>query len=192
MKMNRLFHVDVSHLLHPGMTITLGRGQISEFGKKCLRQFKRIGLNTIPKLENVPPTVRLLDEFGYRELYLEIFRTGHPEIVDLETISRLNAFFAVRSIDDAERYIERSKFISNLPIYEVHTNGDVFEADSTWLDQQFPRDFTKSGYYYEKYWKGLEISNDPYLARTEKRGSLIEVLIASDVTIGDLVSRDKK
>lgn len=189
--MSNLFHVDVSDLLHPGMTITLGRGKISEFGKKCLRQFRRIGLDTIPTLENVPPVVRLLNGFGYRELYLEIFRTGHPEIVGLETVSRLNAFFAVRSIEDAKRYIARCNFKADLPIYEVQTNGVGFEVNSTWLDQQFPRDFREFGYRYERYWKGLEISKDPYLASREKRGSLIEVLIASDVTIGDLVPRHK-
>ena len=185
--MSIFFHVDVSRKLRPGMEIELGAGMISEFGKKCWKHFHRAGIKDIPRLEDSQSSVKNLDKFGRRELYLEIFRTGHPELSKLDTISRLNAFFAVRSIADAKRYIARSNFPSDLPIYEVQASGVGFEADSTWLDQEFPDDIRQYGYYYEMYWKGKEISQHPSLSVHEKRGTLIEVLFESDVTIGELV-----
>ncbi|WP_157773823.1 hypothetical protein [Variovorax atrisoli] len=187
--MNKFFHVDISQQLRPGMSIALGRERISEFGRKCWKHFKCIGLHEIPTLNSLPSSVSLLDSFAYRELYLEIFRTGHPEVINLKTVSRLNAFFAVQSIKDAQRYIERSNFSKNLPIYEIHTCDAGYKVDSTWLDQQFPRDLKAFNYYYKEYWKRSTIESDPHLSHHEKRGSLIEVLIASDVVIGELVSR---
>lgn len=57
----------------------------------------------------------------------------------------------------------------------------------TWLDQKFPRDYRQFGYYYLKYWKGELIEKDEYLAAHENRGSFIETLITSNVTVGDVI-----
>ncbi|ELV1750850.1 hypothetical protein U9513_13100 [Escherichia coli] len=58
----------------------------------------------------------------------------------------------------------------------------------TWLDQQFPRDYRKFSYYYLCYWKGLRMDEDRYLAAHETRGSLMEVLLSSTITIGQVAN----
>jgi hypothetical protein len=187
-ELHTFFHIDMGGRLKPGMSINLSRRTPSLFGANYWRKFRCVGIESVPCLQNVPSESNLLDDPAYRELWLEIFRTDHPEIRKIETVSRLNSFFVVESLEDAHRYVSRSKFLGSASIFEVHSMHPGKKHDMTWLDQDFPRDFRQFGYYYLRYWQGLRIEDDPDLAGHEKRGSLTEVLLASPVTIGSKVS----
>ncbi|HHH6077687.1 TPA: hypothetical protein ACP2RB_004997, partial [Escherichia coli] len=76
----------------------------------------------------------------------------------------------------------------HLPIFEVHSQEPGSKFDMTWLDQKFPRDYREFGYYYLRYWKGLRMDDDPHLASHETRGSLMEVLLSSTITIGQVAN----
>lgn len=181
------FHVDMAGRLKPGMNFDLSQGQPSKFGSTYWAKFRLLGIHSIPSLKTIPATSNLLDDAAYRELWLEIFRTDHPELRAVPTISRLNAFFAVESLQDVHLYALRSQFCGRAKIYEIYSTHPGAKHDMTWLDQQFPRDFRQFGYYYLRYWKGLKIEEDPHLVGHEKRGSLIEVLLGSAITIGPVV-----
>lgn len=185
--MSIFYHVDLAGRLAPGMTIDLSPEAPSLFGQTYLKQFTVAGVMALETGQALPRLTRLNDS-AYREYYLELFRRHNPRLKNLPTVSRLSAFFAVRSIDDTHRYIERFGFKGRSTIYSVDCDGEPLCLDMTWLDQQFPKCIDAFMYYYESYWKGELISQDPYLANHEKRGSLMEVLITSKVTIGDPVN----
>ncbi|MNJ22256.1 hypothetical protein D3C77_166240 [compost metagenome] len=111
-----------------------------------------------------------------------------PELSHLENKSRLNCFFAAKTIDDARKYKLRSQNNTPARIFAIHTESEVQILDMTWLDQEFPRDMNEFGYYYRQYWKGARIDQDPHLASHEKRGTLLEVLISDDFIVGEMVS----
>ena len=186
--MSTYFHVDMAGRLEPGMRIDLSPAKPSTFGLNYWRRFRNVGIRSIPSLQHIPSTANLLDEAAYREFYLEVVRTDHPEISTLPTVSRLNVFFAVGSLKDAERYIERKQFRGRARIYEVHSQGSPMKLDMNWLDHKFPRDITLFGYYYIAYWRGLEMQNDPDIPGRPDRSTLWEVLLSSPVTIGSVVS----
>ncbi|MGE8287920.1 MAG: hypothetical protein ACN6RG_08175 [Stenotrophomonas sp.] len=169
------------------MKLDLSQDQPSVFGSTYWEKFRGVGIDSIPSLQNVPDASNLLDNSAYREFWLEIFRTDHPELLSAPTISRLNAFFAVESLDDAHVYASRSQFRGRASIYEIYSTRPGTKHDMTWLDHQFPRDFRKFGYYYLRYWKGLKIEEDSHLSGHEKRGSLMEVLLGSAITVGPVV-----
>jgi len=183
------YHVDMLGRLAPGMTIDLSPEAPSLFGRIYLQQFKAAGVvEALEKGEESPKKLMLLRDCAYREYYLELFRRHNPRLKDLPIVSRLSAFFAVKSIEDAHRYIERFGFKGHPAIYSVDCDGEPPCLDMTWLDQQFPKRADAFMYYYESYWKGALIGQDPHLSSHEKRGSLIEVLITSKVTIGALMN----
>lgn len=186
--MHTFFHVDMSRRLRPGMNIELSAQTTSEFGAVYWKQFRRAGIEHFPSDQTIPPQTHLLGTAAYREFWLEFFRTGNPELKDLELPSRLNSFFVVESIEDARRYITRSNLGKHVPIFEVHSQEPGSKFDMTWLDQQFPRDYQQFRYYYLHYWKGLRMDEDRYLAAHETRGSLMEVLLSSTITIGQRVT----
>lgn len=160
----------------------------SAFGAGYWAKFRNFGIESIPTLQGVPKRTSLLDDSAYREFWLEVFRTDHPELKDLGLKSRLNSFFATESLDDARRYISRSGFQGQSRIFKIQASDTGLKLDMTWLDQKFPRDFKKFGYYYLRYWKGLMMEDDAHLAGHEKRGSLIEVLLDGGVKIGEAIS----
>lgn len=182
--MPTFYHVDMSGSLAPGMAIDLSLEAPSLFGRSYLEQFKVAGV--VETLETGQESLKLmlLSDSAYREYYLELFRRHNSRLKDIPTVSRLSSFFAVKSVEDAHRYIERFGFKGHPAIYSVDCDGEPPCLDMTWLDQQFPKRVDKFMYYYESYWKGALIGQDPYLASHEKRGSLIEVLITSKATIG--------
>lgn len=186
--MHTFFHVDMSRRLRPGMNIELSAQTTSEFGAVYWKQFRNAGIEHFPSDQTIPPQTHLLGTAAYREFWLELFRTGNPELKNLMLPSRLNSFFVVESIEDARRYITRSNLEKHVPIFEVHSQEPGVKFDMTWLDQQFPRDYREFGYYYLRYWKGLRIDDDPHLASHEKRGSLMEVLLDSPITIGQVAN----
>ena len=167
------------------MTIDLSPDKASAFGLIYQRQFRGAGITAELELGRAPPMPNLLREPAYREYYLELFRRHNPRISGLATVSRLNSFFAFRSTQDAKRYLERHSPKHPPKIYTIHCEGQHLGFDMTWLDQLFPRDIGAFSYYYESYWKGLLISGDEHLSGHEKRGSLIEVLITSPITVGN-------
>lgn len=176
--------------LRSGMDITLSNNTPSVFGDIYLAKFKIAGINSIPSLQVALTKGESLglDDSAYRELWLEIFRTEHPELKQLPLKSRLNSFFVTESIDDARRYITRKEFKGQSRIFEVKSQSSGLNLDMTWLDQKFPRDFRQFGYYYLRYWQGLKIDDDPYLKAHETRGSLIEVLLDERIIIGEIVA----
>lgn len=186
--MYKFYHVDMGARLRQGMTIELSEQTTSVFGDVYWKQFRHVGIKQFPSQQIAPPQTNLLGNAAYREFWLEFFRMGHPELKCLELPSRLNSFFVVESIEDAHRYITRSNLGKNLPIFEVHSQEPGAKFDMTWLDQQFPRDYQQFGYYYLRYWKGLRMDEDHYLAAHEIRGSLMEVLLSSTITIGQRVT----
>jgi hypothetical protein len=182
--LNTFYHVDTTSQLGAGMTIDLAPDKASAFGLNYQRQFRAAGVTAELELGQAPPVPNLLKEPAYREYFLELCRRHNPRINGLTTVSRLNSFFAFRSAQDAKRYLERHS-PKHLPkIYTIHCEGQHPAFDMTWLDQHFPRDIGAFSYYYESYWKGLLISEDEHLSGHEKRGSLMEVLITSPITIG--------
>ncbi|WP_146176698.1 hypothetical protein [Chromobacterium sp. Panama] len=186
--MQTFFHVDMTGRLRSGMDIDLRSNAPSVFGKNYWTKFKNVGIKSIPSLQNVPDEVNRLDSSAYREFWLEVFRTDHPEIKKLATKSRLNSFFATDSIEDAHKYILRNGFKGNAKIFEIQSTDAGLKLDMTWLDQQFPRDFREFGYFYCCYWKGLKIDDDNDLSKHEKRGSLIEVLLGGKIIIGNIIN----
>jgi hypothetical protein len=183
--LNTFYHVDTTGQLRTGMTIDLAPGKASSFGQIYQKRFRAAGVTTQLELGHHPPIPNLLNPAAYREYFLELFRRHNPRIKGLATVSRLDSFFAFRCAEDAKRYLERC-FPKHPPrIYTIHCAGEHPAFDMTWLDQSFPRDIGAFSYYYESYWKGLLIGEDEDLSGHEKRGSLIEVLITSPVTIGD-------
>lgn len=171
--------------LSSGQEIELSNDALSKFGENYFKKFNALGITEVSS--PMPKAVDLLDVSSYREFFLELFRKKDSELKGLDTHSRFSSFFAVESIGDAERYIERFGFKDKANIYEVFTDSEARMFDMTWLDQQFPKDYREFGYYYRQYWKGLKIENDPHLSTHEKRGSLMEALINKSVLVGDIV-----
>ncbi|MEJ0209814.1 hypothetical protein [Pseudomonas aeruginosa] len=180
------YHVDNAGLLKTGMEIKLDGNNRSRFGEVYQPFFKLIGADEIGP--GLPRLVETLPPPHYREFFLELFRLHDPELSHLENKSRLNCFFAAKTIDDARKYKLRSQNNTPARIFEIHTEGEVQILDMTWLDQEFPRDMNEFGYYYRQYWKGARIDQDPHLASHEKRGTLLEVLISDDFIVGEMVS----
>jgi len=183
------FHVDTKGTLETGMVIKTSPSTHSIFGNFYHKKFEQFGIEPILDLHKVPTIVNVLEYPFYREFYLEVFRLGHPELIGLENFSRLSSFFAVETLEEARKYIERSGHGNTSKIFEVFSDGPVMKLDMTWLDQEFPKDIRQVGYYYLHYWLGNKIEEDVHLKEHEKRGSLMEVLIASDVTIGTIVQQ---
>lgn len=186
--METLYHVDTSGRLAAGMAIDLHTDKPSIFGKNYRHQFKSAGVLDSLASGTEHENIKLLSSSAYREYYLELFRTRHPKIRKIAPVSRLSAFFAVKTVEDAWRYVERHEFKGTPTIFAIYCSGTQTQLDMTWLDQQFPRDINAFSYYYERYWDGSHICNDEHLASHEIRGSLIEVLVTSPVTIGQAVS----
>lgn len=187
--MKKYYHVDANGTLETGMVIDASPSTHSVFGNFYYKKFEQLGIKPIPELHKVPPIVNILEYPFYREFYLEVFRLGHPELIGLERFSRFSAFFALETLEEARKYIERGSHENTSKIFEVFTDGSVVKLDMTWLDQEFPKDIKKVGYYYLHYWLGNKIEEDIYLKEHEKRGSLMEVLISSDVTIGAVIQQ---
>ncbi len=137
--LHTFFHVDMSRRLRPGMKIELSAQITSEFGAVYWKQFRNAGIEHFPSDQTIPPQTHLLGKAAYREFWLELFRTGNPELKNLMLPSRLNSFFVVESIEDARRYITRSNLGKHVPIFEVHSQEPGSKFDMTWLDHQFPR-----------------------------------------------------
>ena len=185
--MNTLYHVDTTGRLKPGMKIDLAPGKASVFGRNYQMKFQRAGITFELELGLPPPNPSLLSDAAYREYFLELFRLNNPRIRERGVISRLDSFFAVRSVEDAKRYLERSIFKHPPRIFNIHCAGEHPALDMTWLDQNFPRNIESFSYYYENYWSGRLISEDEHLSNHDKRGSLIELLITSQVTVGNMI-----
>lgn len=175
--------------LRTGMEIDLSQSTPSVFGLIYWEKFKRVGIENIPSLQGAYEVQsRLINKAAYREFWLEVFRKDHPEINGLPLKSRLNSFFATESIDDTQKYITQSGFNGQAKIFEIKSEDAGLKLDMTWLDQEFPRDFRKFGYYYLRYWKGMKIEDDTKLKKHEGRGSLIEVLLDRKIQIGGIVA----
>lgn len=187
MKLQTLYHVDTLGRLAPGMAIDLHPDKPSIFGENYRHQFAKAGVLDALAAGAEHKNLMLLSNAAYREYYLELFRTHHPRVKEIAPASRLSSFFAVRTVDDAWRYVERHEFKGTPTIFAVHCDGPLTQLDMTWLDQQFPRDINAFSYYYEHYWNGSHICNDEHLASHEARGSFIEVLVSTPVTIGQPV-----
>lgn len=170
--------------LTTGQTLNLSPTTVSIFGRAYVHQFQRAGVLDALNAGLEHRNTASLSVSAHREYYLELFRRHSPRIRPLGRVSRLSSFFAVASVEDAERYIERYQFEGSPPVYEVICDGDCQSLDMTWLDQNFPRDINEFSYYYENYWNGSRIEEDAHLASHEKRGSLIEILVSSPIEIG--------
>ncbi|HCG7368205.1 TPA: hypothetical protein NJ384_004489 [Vibrio parahaemolyticus] len=186
--MKKFYHIDRSHTLTTGMTIELSSSKASQFGSVYLRHFKQNNVSPTADLSNVSPLVNTFDYPFYREFYLEVFRLGHPELTKLERFSRLNSLYAAETLDDVKQMVERLQIKPGYKVFEVFTSGPYVSLDMTWLDQKFPKDIREVGYYYLHYWLGNKIENDQYLKGHESRGSLMEVLICSDVIVGEEIA----
>lgn len=173
--------------LAPGMVIDLSPENLSNFGQTYKQKFIRAGISIELEMGSKPRHPDRLSDAAYREFYLEFFRRHNPRVKTLKTVSRLSSFFAATSIEDANRYVQRHGFVGKTTTYAVHCAGEHPLLDMTWLDQHFPRNLENRLYYYESYWQGKLISQDEHLASSEKRGSFMEALITSRVTIGDPV-----
>jgi hypothetical protein len=182
-----LYHVDTLGRLAAGMTIDLHPRKPSRFGDIYRHQFAKAGVLDALTAGVEHKNLMLLSNAAYREYYLELFRTHHPQISKIAPTSRLSSFFTVKTVSDAWRYVERHEFKGKPTIFAIHCDGPLTQLDMTWLDQQFPRDISAFSYYYEHYWNGSHISNDQHLASHEARGSFIEVLVSTPVTIGQPV-----
>jgi hypothetical protein len=182
--MKKFYHIDRSGLLTAGRKIELSSSKPSRFGSGYLNYFKKNNVVPTSELSNVSPLVNAFDYPFYREFYLEVFRLGHPKLINLERFSRLHSLYAAESLDDVKEMIERLQIKPGYKVFEVFTFGPYIKLDMTWLDQDFPKDIREVGYYYLHYWLGNKIENDQYLQDHDERGSLMEVLICSDVTVG--------
>lgn len=186
--MNTFYHVDKSHKLQTGMKISLSPTIPSKFGKYYVDQLSLVNITEFGTLEEAyQQQNKIIDKSIYREFWLEIFRKDCPDLKSLSLKSRLNSFFATTSVKDACRFIERSEIKSEVRIFEVYSSDKGLKLDMTWLDHKFPRDFKAFQYYYTHYWQGLKIEEDEHLKGSDKRGSLIEVLIDKDVMIGEVI-----
>ncbi|WP_419683763.1 hypothetical protein ACN22W_09450 [Burkholderia theae] len=169
------------------MSINLDPNELSRFGWKYAAAFSREGVADALQSGHNPLNHAGLRDIDYREFYLEFFRRHLPSLRGIPAVSRLSSFFAVDNIEDARRFILNKPGYPRPPrIYTVYAIGEHSAYDMTWLDFKFPRNPEKFKYYYEKYWQGKLIDNDPFIAAGH-RGSLREYLITSNVTIGSSV-----
>lgn len=187
--MKKYFHVDMANRLKPGMIVNPLREGPSSFGSVYWQKFRDAGIHSIPDLQGAIAVSSRLQGPAYREFWLEVIRTDHPEILTLSPPSRLNSFFAWDSIEDAHLFAGRSKLKRRATIYEVYSEDLGSRHDMNWLDHEFPRDVRKISYYYICYWHGKKIKEDPHLSSNERRASMMEVLLTSELTIGNGVGR---
>lgn len=187
--MKTLYHIDKKGSLSSGMTIDLTPKTPSSFGQQFYKHFEKFGITENLKNGNHPSALQiaLLNDPAYREFYLELIRLHHPQVKILQTVSRLSSFFAVRSVEDAQRCIKRLKLNGNPKIYAIEYDIEPIFLDMTWLDFTFPRDINKFGYYYANYWQGSILDQDPSMEKNEGHTSLLEALITSKVTIGNSI-----
>ncbi|ENM3908705.1 hypothetical protein [Vibrio cholerae] len=185
--MKKFYHIDRLGSLKPGMKINPSLSLPSRFGQVYVDYFKIYGVYPSSELGKDFNTVALFDAPYYREFYLEVFRLGDPQLSELKHFSRLNSFFAFENLEDAPKFVERLEIKPGYKVFEITTEGEYVVLDMTWLDRQFGRDLTMNGYYFRHYWLGKKIEEDEHLKNDEVRGSLMEVLINSEVLIGEEV-----
>ncbi|EHK0753519.1 hypothetical protein RG677_002684 [Vibrio parahaemolyticus] len=185
--MKKFYHIDRLGSLKPGMKINPSLSIPSRFGQVYVDYFKIHGVYPSAELGKDLNAVALFAAPYYREFYLEVFRLGDPQLSELKHFSRLNSFFAFENLKDVAKFVERLKIKPGYKVFEITTEGEYVVLDMTWLDQQFGRDLKSNGYYFRHYWLGNKIEEDEYLKNHEVRGSLMEVLINSEVSIGEEV-----
>jgi len=185
------YHLDRSGLLEEGQEISLDPQQPSRFGRNYWQIFERFGITEIS--DEYKDKAKLLKNYAeYREFWLELFRLNDPYLKELNVPSRLNCFFVVQNVDDAISFASRVASAKNsanysYKIFEVITNQlNPTSLDMAWLDFEFPRDYTKFGYYYRHYWLGDKIDDDDNIVQKSK--SIIEILLDQPLTIGKEVN----
>lgn len=179
------YHLDTGHRLKEGLTIELSENKNSLFGYNYTRKFRRYGVADSLHNGDLSASLAHLDPATFREYALEFFRLHHPAVKEMKLPSRLCAFFATSSVEDAIRYAERNEYKKEIRVFEVQTEG-VFQClDMTWLDQEFPKQLNSDVcYYLHKYWIGKLFEKDPHLPKTDPRPSLCESLLTRPITVG--------
>lgn len=182
------YHLDTGHRLREGLTIELSENENSLFGSNYTQKFRGYGVADSLKNGDLSASLAHLDPATFREYALEFFRLHHPTVKDLKLPSRLCAFFATSSVEDAIRYAERNGYKKEIRVFEVHTEGDFQCLDMTWLDREFPKQLdSNTAYYFHKYWIGKLFEEDPHVAKGDPRPSLCESLVNRPITVGPRV-----
>jgi hypothetical protein len=168
-KMHRFYHADRYLNLVEGQTIELDSNGLTRFGAVYWE-----AISTKP--------FELLSEAEQREWLLERERQD-PKFAAYP--SRMQVFFAANTVDDARRFVEKSKEKPNakVPIFEVFAST-FWSLDMNWLDYATDPQ-TRLGYIRE-YWYAAISNHCP--AEGERRPPLLEVLMKPPVRIGKVVA----
>ncbi|MDN7754736.1 hypothetical protein [Burkholderia gladioli] len=188
---NDYYHVDALGTLQTGAVIDARSNGWSKFGLQCVSRFRAAGLLDALERSDIPssPAINALTQDYRREFFLEHIRRHHPLVKNRST-SRLNSFFAVKSMEDARSFIvRRPTSVGRVPrIFIVHTDGDHPAHDMNWLDFKFPDDPNYFAYHYVSYWNRVLTTEDQNMSgKLHGRLPIQEVLITSPVTIGAIV-----
>lgn len=180
-----LYHLDVAGRLREGMRIELRNNSPSLFGRNYISKFQRYGALESLEKGQLPASPGRLDAATFREFALELVRCHYPSVKILDRPSRLWAFFATATADDAMRYADRHKYQGERRVFEIHASGEHPYLDMTWLDRDFPKEISPGVIYHlERYWSGELFENDLRLAKGDPRSSLREYLVTTPITVG--------
>lgn len=183
-----LYHLDRGAKLKKGLTIELGEDKYSIFGRGYVEKFRQYRVAEALR-SGYDVSLAHLDSPAFREYALEFMRLHHPIIKNLKLPSRLCAFFATGSVEDAIQFAKRNDYKGEVRVFEVHTEGDSQFLDMTWLDREFPKQISNDGIVYHlfRYWTGELFANDPHVAKADPRPSVREHLVTRSITVGDRV-----
>lgn len=193
LKMSIYYHVDRSNSLFEGQNIDLSCSHLSKFGQSYWRQFTLLGIEEIS--DEYKSKSNLLDKSAYREFWLELFRKEDPMLQQVNCPSRLNSFFVFEKLEEYKIFSQISSSDSPIKndeysIFEIHSEQKNPKfLDMAWLDFDFPKDYTKFGYYYRNYWLGKKISDDTDME--SKYLSKIEILLNEPIIVGKKISLSK-
>ncbi|HEI9843241.1 TPA: hypothetical protein SLN72_000152 [Morganella morganii] len=183
--MFKYYHIDRSNTLTTGDII---RPEDFIFGKGYRDKFRKANLD--PKNNGDVGKAIILPEETRREFYLEYVRIHNPYLHDMTLPSRLDSFFAVKTVEVATELAKnRMKAGGDYSLYEVYTEDEPLAFDMNWLDQEFPANINSRVRYYHEYWIGSKMKDNKDLNTHEKRETLMELLITKPVKIGDLIRR---
>lgn len=166
--MHRFYHADRYLNLTEDQTIELDGNGLTRFGAVYWE-----AISTKP--------FELLSESEQREWLLERERRD-PKFAAYP--SRMQVFFGANTIDDARRFVEKSRDKPNykVPIFEVFAST-FWSLDMNWLD--YVTDPETRGRYIREYWYAAISNHRP--AEGERKPPLLEVLMKPPVRVGKIV-----
>jgi hypothetical protein len=160
--------MDRDKALSEGQELTLNGNGVSRFGFVYLDSL-------------VEKPFEVLNEAEQREHLLDRMRIDHFP----EHISRLQACFGAKTIEDIKRFAEKiePKPTGKIPVFEVFVS-DFNTLDMRWLD--YTPDHELRLQNFRNYWGGA-ITNYYHIDSGQPLPPLMEVLMALPVKVGKIV-----